>query len=401
MKKKYLTTIISALIMIIIFFGVSHLSGEDTEKESKLKVGFIYVGDESTPYTYNFIKAEREIKETFGDMVDVIVKSNVPEGKEVAELEDLANNGCGIIFATSYGYSENVKKIAERYPDIQFCAATGDNANEGNVLKNYHTFMGEIYQGRYISGIVAGMKIEELVKEGKISGEDIKIGYVAAFPYSEVISGYTAFYMGVNSIVPDVKMIVKYTDTWSSYVIEKKCANELIDEGCVIISQHSDTTGPAVACEERIGERPVYHVGYNQSMIDVAPTTSLISSRINWSPYMVNAVKAVMKDKKIEKYIDGNVTGNDMSAGFEKDWVQMMELNEIIAADGTKKVVEKTIDRFKKNKVHVFKGDFRGVNPFDENDTYDLNKEFKENKNSSSPKFNYVLDDVIIIQPMK
>jgi basic membrane protein A len=257
--------------------------------------------------------------------------------------------------------------------------------------------MGEIYQGRYISGVIAGMKMKEMIDQGVITPEQAKAGYVAAYPYSEVISGYTAFFLGIRSVVPYATMDVKYTDSWSNYKVEKRVAEELIERGCVIISQHSDTLGPAVACEEVYGTRDVYHIGYNQSMIDVAPTSSIISTRINWEPYILGACEAVLANRRIEECIRGNVHGNDIGAGFERDWVQMLELNSIIAAEGSEETMERLIWEFEEGKVNVFYGDYTGVNPYDETDTIDLSTGYKENENTSAPLFGYVLNDVITV----
>ena len=258
--------------------------------------------------------------------------------------------------------------------------------------------MGEIYQGRYISGVAAGMKLAELIENGEITVEQARIGYIGAFPYAEVISGYTAFFLGVQSVVPEVTMKVIYTNSWGDYSLEKHTAERLIEEGCVVIAQHSDTTGPAVACEEQSSRYKVFHIGYNQSMTDVAPTTSLISSRINWQNYIVSATDAVLRGKSIESVVKGNVHGNDVSGGIRENWVQMLKLNDTIAAKGTQKKINELIDKFKKGKVDVFKGDFIGVNPEDENDIYDLSDGYTENRNSSAPTFHYVLKDVITIE---
>ena len=241
-----------------------------------------------------------------------------------------------------------MKKLAEKYPDIEFCMATCSNANEEPRLENYHTFMGAIYQGRYTAGVAAGMKLQELIDNGTITKEQAKIGYVAAYPYAEVISGYTAFLLGVRSIVPDVVMSVRYTNNWNDYLTEKKYAKEFIDEGCVIISQHSDTTGPATACEATDSDTPVYIVSYNESMANVAPTTYLTGCKINWEPYVTGVVESVLKDKKIEENVKGNVVGNDMGAGFEEGWVEMLELNELVAAKGTKAKMQEVINGFKR-----------------------------------------------------
>ena len=181
-------------------------------------------------------------------------------------------------------------------------------------------------------------------------------------------------------------------------MLEKKCARQLIDEGCVILSQHSDTTGPAVACEETTGSKEIYLASYNQSMADVAPTTYLTGCKINWAPYMIAAVGAVLDDKTIESRIKGNVNGQDIGAGFDEGWVEMLELNEVVAAKGTRERIDALIKDFKKGDVHVFRGDYLGVNPDDASDTYDLNKEYIENRNCSAPTFDYILQDVITIE---
>lgn len=397
MKRIYAITLLSALVVILAAFGLQSILSADGSDRT-VKVGFVYVGDASTAYTNNFIKAQTSVENLYGERVQTIAKYNVAEGSEASALQELVEEGCELIFTTSFGYGETTKEFAGKFPDVQFCQATCANANEEPKLPNYHTFMGSIYQGRYISGVVAGMKLQELLENKVITTEQAKIGYVGAYPYSEVISGYTAFFLGVRSIVPEAKMTVKYTNTWSSYALEKKCAAQLIEDGCIIISQHSDTAGPAVACEETDSSKLVYHVGYNQSMLDVAPTTYLIGSRINWEPYIVAAVQAVISDKVIEECVEGNMNGNDAGAGFEEGWVQMLELNEIIAAEGTKDKVNDIIEGFEQGKIQVFQGDYIGVNPYDETDTYDLNNGYVENQNCSAPTFHYVLRDVITIE---
>lgn len=397
MKSKHIVTVLSAVILIVIFGVIHAVTNQKIERH--IKIGYIYVGDASTAYTYNFIRAQEAIAQEYEGSVTNIPLYNIAEGDGTREAIDrLIDEGCDIIFSTSYGYGEYVKKAAMDHPEIQFCQATCSDANADPQLPNYHNFMGRIYEGRYISGVVAGMKLKELLDNKTITTDEALVGYVAAFPYAEVISGYTAFFLGVQSIVPEVKMNVRYTDTWNDYKIEKNCAEALIEEGCVIISQHSDTMGPAIACENAGKDKHVYHIGYNESMTDVAPTTSLISSRINWTPYMVGAVNAVLQNQKIETMIDGTVYGNDVCAGFDKDWVQMLDLNHVIAADGTDEEIARIITRFNNHSLQVFKGDFTGVDPFDETDTYNLNEAFIENKESSAPMFHYVLNDVIRVE---
>lgn len=398
MKKINIISITVCAIVILVFGIIFYAISNHDTSERTIKVGFVYNGDESAPYTYNFIRAQRELESRYGDQVEIAVQSNISEEKGEEAMRTLIGEGCDIIFTSSFGYGETAKQLAGEYPEIQFCQATCSDANVEPFYDNYHTFMGEIYEGRYTAGVVAGMKLQEMLDEGVITVDQAKIGYVGAFPYAEVISGYTAFFLGVRSVVPEAVMAVRYTDTWTSYTLEKECAEELIAEGCVIISQHSDTIGPAIACENAQEAHPVYHVGYNQSMLDVAPTTSLVSTRINWTPYILGAVEAVLAGDKIESHIDGNIHGNDAGAGFEKGWVQMVELNSVIATEGTEGVIEATIEAFEDGRVQVFKGDYIGVDPFDPNDTYDLSQGYIENETTSAPLFHYVLQDVITVE---
>ena len=401
MKNKYILTALTSVLVVSVFYLCLHVFSNDYSDRT-LKAGFIYIGDTSTAYTKNFYVAQKELEEALGDKVTTIAKFNVPENEEDVSnaVEDLINNRCNIIFTTSYGYENFIKQYAQKYPEIQFCQATGILANEEPVLSNYHNFMGLIYEGRYISGIVAGLKLKELVETRKVLPAQEKVGYVAAFPFAEVISGYTAFFLGVRSIVPDAVMSVIYTYTWDNYFIEKQCAQKLIDEGCVIISQHSDTTGPAVACEEASinQERVVYHVGYNQSMIDVAPTTSLVSSRINWSYYIISACNALLKEKPIESVVKGTVYGNDVGAGIQNNWVEIIGLNDLIIAPQTEEKIEAAKKMFKSGDASIYKGNYTGVNPNDSNDIWNLTTPFIENQKRSAPSFCYVLEDVIKIE---
>ena len=367
-------------------------SAAEPAADGAMKVGFVYIGDESEAYTANFIAAEKAIAETFGDKVECIAKYNVAEDAVEDPVKELCENGCSIIFTTSFGYGAVVKEIAQQYPDIQFCQATCADAAAEPVVANYHNYMGHIYQGRYVAGIVAGMKLQEMIDAGTITADQAKIGYVAAFDYAEVISGYTAFLMGIRSIVPEATMEVQYANTWGDYDTEKTMATALIEDGCVIISQHSDTEGPAEACEDATKKgTTVFHVGYNQSMVDIAPDSSLISSRQDYAPYEVGAVKAVM---------DGTELPVDQWAGFDEGWVAMTELNEKIAAKGTQEAMDAAIKNFKDGKLtakDIYKGDYKGTNPFDKNDTIDLTEGFAENSTQSAPTFAYVLDDIITV----
>lgn len=392
MKRVYILCIITSVIMIISSFGIHKLTKNE---EKHIKVGFIFVGDEITPYTENFMKARNHVMEVYGDQIECITKYNVPEEQIEEPLNELVNEKCDYIIAPSYGYGPKVKEMAGKYPEIQFCVPTGDNANAEPVLSNYHNCFGTIYQGRYICGVIAGEKLREMIDSGIITPEQAKIGYVAAFPYAEVISGYTAFYMGVQSVVPETTMLVKYTDTWSNYSMEKQVAMELIDRDCLIISQHSDTIGPAIACENAKQDIPVYHVGYNQSMTNIAPTRSLVGCTVDYSCYFEQSIYALLHGKKIEDCIDGKVCGQDAMAGIDKGWVRILDINYAILPENIDKVVDDATRKLVDGDIQVFSGPFTGVKPHDADDRIDLNTTFVENEKSSSPAFCYVLDDVI------
>lgn len=395
MKRVYIVTVLTCLAILGAFYMSFRLMNIAGGKDH-LTVGFIYDNDESTPYTYNFSLAKDAVEKKYGERVTIESCSNVLDEEMEEPLRELADKGCDIIFLN--GYSELVMKLAPEYPGTQFCQTSYMDMNGKSVPDNYHTFKGEAYQGRYVSGIAAGMKIKEMISEGIITEDQAIVGFVAAFPTSEVISGYTAFLMGVRSVVPQAVMRVRYTQTWSSYALEKSAAEQLLDEGCVVLSQHTDTIGPAIACEETSESRPVYFVGNNQSMSEVAPGTSLVTARICWEPYVLSAVEAVMMNKDIESMVSGNIHGHDVSAGFEKGWVEMEDLNLQVAADGTQQAMDAAIDRFDKGDVSfVYKGDYTGVDPADPSDTCDLREGYIENEYTSYPLFHYILNDIITI----
>jgi basic membrane protein A len=396
MKRVYILTTVTCLVVLGVFAGIFRILNPAGERNT-LRVGFIYDNDESTPYTYNFALAKDAVMKKYGEHVEVYTCSNVLDDEVEEPVSDLAEKGCNIIFSS--GYSELIRELAPKYPDIEFCQTSYMDMSGQTVPENYHSFKGEAYQGRYVSGIAAGMKIQQMIDEGIIEPDQALVGFVAAFPTSELMSGYTAFIMGVRSIVPEATMRVCYTNTWSSYAHEKSAAKRLIEEGCVIISQHTDTIGPAIACEEASEKSPVYFVGYNQSMSEVAPGCSLVTSKINWEPYVLAAVDAVMMNKKIESVVSGRIHGSDVSAGFEKDWVGMVDLNLQVAAPGTQAAMDKAIDQFKRgNGDFVFKGNYVGVDPDNPSDTLNLSSGYKENENTSYPTFHYVLTDIITVE---
>ena len=209
-KENLIWVILAALICVGIFYVYHFLTTDPGEDERIVRVGFVLDGDESTPYSENFIRAIEMLKLEYGDRINVIIRYNVPYEEAGDVLKELADMECNIIFTNSYGYGETAKEIAKEYPDVEFCEATCDNANEAPVVKNYHTFMGRIYEGRYICGLVAGMKMQEMIDKGKIEADEAVIGYVGAYPYAEVISGYTAFFLGARQTCPSATMRVRY-----------------------------------------------------------------------------------------------------------------------------------------------------------------------------------------------
>ena len=396
MKREQIVTAITCIVILGIFVGLFRILNINGGRDG-LKVGFIYDNDESTPYTYNFSLAKDALEKEYGEKIEIMTCSNVLDEEMEEPLRELADAGCDIIFFN--GYSEVVRQLAPEYPGTQFCQTSYMDMSKESVPGNYHTFKGEAYQGRYVSGIAAGMKIKQMIADGIITDEQAIIGFVAAFPTSEVISGYTAFILGVRSVVPQAVMHVCYTQTWSSYAQEKNAAEKLLDEGCVVISQHTDTIGPAIACEEASEQKTVCFVGYNQSMSEVAPGSSLVTSRICWEPYVLSAVEAVMTNRKIEAMVEGSVHGNDISAGFEKGWVEMVDLNQQVAAPGTQEAMNAAIEKFRRGKNDfVFKGHYTGVDPDNPSDTFDLTKGYRENDNTSYPLFHYILKDVVFVE---
>ena len=264
-------------------FGYYFRIWESSPDDKILKVGFLYENDDATPYAFNFTLAQKAMEKEFGDRVAVYSRTNVREDQTAEPLRELIRYGCRIIFCNTN--SSQVHEIAAEYPNIQFCQVSSFN-RDGlvEIPPNFHTFNAKTFQCRYVSGIVAGMKLRELLDNGTITPDQAVIGYIGAFPNAEIISGFTAFLLGARSVAPETVMRVSFTHAWNNYSLEKAHARKLIDDGCVIISQHSGTVAVAVACEEAAGDHLVFHIGFNRSMRDVAPKTSLISARTNWAP---------------------------------------------------------------------------------------------------------------------
>ncbi len=331
--------VIALLLSLVMVASLAACGGSDTgAKKSGLKAGFIFLHDENSTYDLNFINAAKEACQAVG--AEIVLKTNVPEGQECYDAAvDLADAGCDIIFADSFGHEDFMIEAAKEYPDIQFCHATGTKAHtEG--LKNYHNAFAAIYEGRYLAGIAAGMKLNEMIADGKITEDQCKIGYIGAFTYAEVISGYSSFFLGARSVCPSATMEVTFTGSWYDETAEKEGANKLIADGCVLISQHADSMGAPTACETA----GVPNVSYNGSTISVAPNTFIVSSRINWAPYFEFCMNAVK---------DGNEIPTDYTGTIATNSVLLTDLGNA-AAEGTKEAIEDAKAKMVAGTLHVF-----------------------------------------------
>ncbi len=323
----------------------SALSSELVMPESPaahIKVGLICLHDESSTYDLNFISSLEQARKTLGLTKDqIVVKTNVPEDEECRKVaEDLANDGCNIVFADSFGHETYMLEAAEEYPDVQFCHATGTRAHTEN-RDNFHNAFASIYEGKYLVGVAAGMKINEMIQSGEITPDQAVMGYIGAYTYAEVISGYTAFYLGAKSVCPSVTMKVTFTGSWYDIDAEKAAADQLIADGCVLISQHADSMGAPTACEEA----GVPNVSSNISTKDDCPNTFIVSSRINWTPYYEYMINSV---------IHGDPLESDWVGSVYTDSVQLTAINTNVAAFGTKDALDEVRGQLKEGSLHIF-----------------------------------------------
>ena len=330
--KKFFALLLS-LTMILALTACGGSKSEDTtpadsdtqEPASNFKVGFITLHDENSTYDLNFINAAKAACEKLG--IEYTLITNVPEGQECYDkAAELADAGCNIIFADSFGHEDYMIQAAKEFPHVQFCHSTGTKAHtEG--LDNYHNAFASIYEGRYLAGIAAGMKLNEMIDSGKITADQAKIGYVGAFTYAEVISGYTSFFLGARSVCPSASMEVTFTGSWYDETAEKEGANKLIADGCVLISQHADSMGAPTACETA----GVPNVSYNGSTESVGPNTYIVSSRIDWEPYYEYAITAAM---------NGDPIDTDWTGTLATGSVVLTDLNANVAAEGTQEAID-------------------------------------------------------------
>ena len=313
--------------------------------DADFKIGLICLHDENSTYDLNFINSLENARKDLGLSEDqILIKKNIPESNECKEAAaDLADHGCDIIFADSFGHESYLLEAAAEYPDVQFCHATGTMAHT-EKKSNFHNAFASIYEGRYLAGVAAGMKLNEMIDSGKITADQAVMGYVGAYTYAEVISGYTSFYLGAKSVCPSVTMQVQFTGSWYDETAEKEAATKLISAGCVLISQHADSMGAPTACENA----GVPNISYNGSTQDACPNTFIVSSRIDWAPYYEYVINAVR---------DGKEIGYDWTGDLSTSSVLLTDVNETAAAPGTKDALSKAEADLKAGTVHVFDTD--------------------------------------------
>ena len=337
--KKTIALLLSLVMVIgmVAFTGCG--SKDDSSNGGDFKVGFICLHDENSTYDKNFIDAANAACEELG--VEAVIKTNIPEGQECYDAAaELVDAGCGIVFADSFGHEDFMIQAAKDFPEVQFCHSTGTKAHTEN-LANYHNAFASIYEGRYLAGVAAGMKINEMIDAGTITADEAKMGYVGAYTYAEVVSGYTSFFLGARSVCESVTMEVTFTGSWYDEALEKEAANKLINDGCVLVSQHADSMGAPTACEKA----GVPIVSYNGSSQDACPNTFIVSSRIDWTPYYVYAIKAAQGGEAIEADWTGNLgTGS----------VVLTDVNEEVAAEGTADKIAEITKKLEAGELQVF-----------------------------------------------
>ena len=371
-------------------------NGEAVEK-ADVKVGFIFLHTEQSTYDKNFIDAAIAACKEMG--VEMAQKTDIPESQACYEaaVELIEVEECDIIFADSFGHESFLIQAAEEYPEVQFCHATGTQAHTAG-LENMHNAFASIYQGRYAAGVVAGLKLNEMIASGKITAEQAKMGYVGAFTFAEVISGYTSFYLGAKSVCPSVTMDVKFTGSWYDEAKEKAAAEALINGGCVLLSQHADSMGAPTACENA----GVPNVSYNGSTAAACPETFLISSRINWIPYFKYMIEQVQ---------NGEAIATDWTGTIETESVVLTEMGKNVA-EGTQEKLDEVIKGLKDGTINVFdaanftKGgekveSYQADVDTDEKFTPDTevieNGIFQESKFRSAPYFDLRIDGITLL----
>ena len=397
MFKKVLSLVLAAVMVLSLGLAFTSCS----EGEDEFKLGVILLHDEFSTYDLNFMNGINAAAEALGlEESQVIYKKGIPESNECYEAAcDLVDEGCDVIFADSFGHEDFLIKAAKEFKDVQFCHATGTKAHtEG--LDNFHNAFASIYEGRFLAGVAAGMKLNELIANGTIpEGTTPKMGYVGAFTYAEVISGYTSFYLGAKSVCPDVIMEVQFTGSWYDETAEKTTALALINNGCHLISQHADSMGAPTVCEEK----GIPNVSYNGSTVSTCPNTFIVSSRIDWAPY----IKYICEQTMNGEAIDVDWTGT-ISTGS----VVLTDVNTKAAAEGTVEKIAEVKGKLLDGTLHVFDTDTFTVGgkkldsykaDVDTDKDYTADTEvikdgyFHESEYRSAPYFDLIIDGIKLL----
>ena len=372
-------------------FDIGTLSADEAKS---VKVGFIFLHDETSTYDKNFIDAAKEACEKAG--VESVFKFNVPEGQECYDKAvELVDAGCSIVFADSFGHESFMIQAAKEFPEVQFCHATGTQAHSAG-LPNFHNAFATIFEGRYLGGVAAGLKLNEMIESGKITADEAKLGYIGAYPYAEVKSGYTSFFLGARSVCPSATMEVTFTNNWFSPDLEKEAAIKLIGRGCVILSEHADSMGAPTECEDK----GVPFVFYNGSAAVDCPNTFIVASRINWVPFLQVMIGRVAK---------GEALNADWTGTLANGAVEMTEINEKAAAPGTAEKLEEvkaaliagTVKVFDTNSFTVggktvtsYQADVNDLGTFTPDTESIVNGVFAESVFRSAPSFDIDIDGI-------
>ncbi len=337
--KKILAILLAVVLVVCTFAACGGSKTDNGDDAKKLKVGFIFLHDENSTYDNNFMTGAEEACKKMG--VEILKKTNIPESNACYDAAaDLVDKGCTVIFADSFGHEDYMIKAAKEFTNVQFCHATGTKAHT-EKLSNYHNAFASIYEGRYLAGVAAGLKLNEMIAAGKFKAEEAKMGYVGAFTYAEVISGYTSFYLGAKSVCPTVTMEVQFTGSWYDEALEKEAANNLISKGCKLVSQHADSMGAPTACETA----GVPNVSYNGSTVSACPNTFIVSSRINWEPYFEYMIKCAQ---------DGTAIDTDWTGTLKTNSVVLTDVNEKAAAKDTQAKIDEVKAQLDAGTLHVF-----------------------------------------------
>lgn len=414
MKKGLKCLAVSGLMLVALASCSGNTSSDkESDKESgnvtSMKAGLVALHTSDSTYDKNFIDAFNAACEAEG--VTPVIKTNIPETTAAYDAAaELADAGCKFVFADSFGHEAHILKAAREFSDVQFSHATGTTAHYSNV-SNFHNAFASIYEGRYLAGVAAGLKLKAMIDASASTPH--KIGYVGAYTYAEVISGYTSFYLGVKSIVSDVTMDVQFTGSWYDEAAEKTAAETLIKtQKCALISQHADSWGAPTACETA----GVPNVSYNGSTESRCPNTYVVSSRVNWEPYFRYALQQVKAGKAIDSDWTGELGNNiwDSATTSADGSVALATLGTRAATSDAKTTLESVAKNIKDGSLKVFdtskftvnnaplttyKVDMNGDNTAEQEAIVTENgvSYFAESKFRSAPYFDVKIDGITLL----